>query len=118
MPCKPKQSKKRGRPVRPGVGAWRHSAVLSRRVATIVRERDPDNEESLSATVSKLEAVARRVLAPRPLTTDQRTRLRRLACSAKPSAITRTLLTWRFDLSDVTVRRLQQDDSIFEMYWR
>jgi hypothetical protein len=111
--------RKRGRPARPGIGVWRHPEVLSRRVATIVGERDREDAESVTATAYRLEALARRVLAPRTLTGAQRTALHRLARAAKPSAITRTLLSWRFNLSDVTVRRLQREaDGVFVMHWR
>src|SRR6187551_3562774 len=86
---------KLGRPVLPGVGAWRNSDILARRVK--------GDLEALTSATYRLLALAARVLG-RSLTPEECDRLKEMVPRAKPSVITRTLLTWRFNLSDETVR--------------
>ncbi len=102
---------KRGRPVTPTLGRWRDPAVLGRRVSTIVGRRDPETEETITLVGKQLTALARRVLA-RPLTPNERSRLLKLAVTAKPSQITRLLQSWRFRLPDRKVRMLFNADIV------
>ena len=108
---------RRGRPARVTIGRWRHSEILSRRVAMIVRRRDRSNPETITDVTTLLLALASRVLRPRVLEDEQEERLRDLAVRAKPSEITRTLQSWRFQLPDRKVRTLQQHTNIMEMRW-
>jgi hypothetical protein len=101
--------RKPGRPAQLGLGIWRHPAVLARRVRTIVGRRDAHLEETVTDVAQGLAALAGRVVG-RPLSARQLARLRRLAATAKPSHITRTLLSWRFQLPDRTVRVLMRTD--------
>jgi hypothetical protein len=88
-----------------GIGKWRHDRIVKRVVKRLVpRERDP---ETVTEVADRLVRFASRLLKPRALTPEQRARLRTLAATAKPTEITRTLLGWRYDLPDRTVRRLQ-----------
>lgn len=107
--------KKRGRPKRPGIGEWLNDDVLIARVATIIDQRDIHNEETLTNVRSQLDEVAREFLGHGPLTDVEDARLATLARRAKPSLISRTLHSWRFDLSDRTVRYFQKH--ILEARW-
>jgi hypothetical protein len=83
----------------------------------IVRRRDRSNPETITDVTTLLLALASRVLRPRVLEDEQEERLRDLAVRAKPSEITRTLQSWRFQLPDRKVRTLQQHTNIMEMRW-
>jgi len=91
-----------------GIGRWHHDRIVKCTVKRLVpRERD---SETVTEVGNRLIRLASRLLKPRVLTAEQRARLRKLAVTAKPSEITRTLLGWRYDLPDRTVRRLQSED--------
>ena len=98
-------ARRTGRPVKPPRGIWRAPDVLTRRVRTIVGRRD--DEQSVTDVGRQLIGLARRIV-PRPLTESQRRRLLKLAPTARPSRIVRTLLSWRFELSDRAVRAALQ----------
>ena len=106
---------KRGRPMTTTLGRWRNPEVLGRRVSTILGRRDPEDVEIVTLVGKQLTALARRVLA-RPLTANERSRLLKLAVTAKPSQITRLLQSWRFRLPDRKVRKLVKAD-IMEARW-
>lgn len=82
-----------------------------------MRRRDPSDPETITEVTILLLALASRVLRPRVLDDEQEKRLRDLAVHAKPSEITRTLQSWRFQLPDRKVRALQQRSDIREMRW-
>jgi hypothetical protein len=105
-----------GRPKQVTRGCWRHSHVLSRRVARITKRKDRSDPETLTDITVRLQALARRVLG-KNLDDDQKARLNHLARGAKPSEITRTLQSWRFQLPDRTVRALDQR-SLHEARWQ
>jgi hypothetical protein len=109
-------TKKRGRPTRPTLGIWQNPDVLTRRVRTMVRRRDKDDEQTVTEVGQQLIGLTGRVL-PRPLTTTERARLLRLAHNAKPSQVTTTLLRWRFQLPDRAVRVLLRRKGIMKMRW-
>ena len=100
---------------KPGTGYWRNSETLARDVTAIVKKRDLDDEESVTIVCQELRALAHGILSPQALTDRQRQQLGRLARTAKPSLIIRTLRTWVFLLPDRTVRRLERD--IEEARW-
>jgi len=112
-------NQRRGRPRGRGLGIWCSPRVLDSRVSTIVAGRDKHNEETITDVIDRLFRLARRVCA-RPLEPREESRLRKLAGCAKPSHITRTLVSWRFRLPDRTVRRLQQEDRAkpIKMIWQ
>jgi hypothetical protein len=97
-----------------GIGKWHHDRIVKRIVKRLVpRERDP---ETVTEVGDRLIRFASRLLKPRVLTAEQCARLRTLAVAAKPSEITRTLLGWRYDLPDRTVRRLQSEN-LLDFRW-
>ena len=96
---------------------WRNSEILTRRVKTILRGRDKHNEEMLTEIGLKLIALGRRVVSKEGMTPRRCARLIKFAVAAKPSVIARTLLSWRFDLPDRVVRRLQTVTDMQEMRW-
>ena len=96
-----------GRPKQITLGCWRDSEVLGRRVATITYRKDRSDPETLTDITTRLYALARRVLG-KELDDGQRARLQRLARRAKPSAITRTLQSWRFQMPVRTVHAFDQ----------
>ena len=106
---------KRGRRKRPGIGEWLNDQTLVGQVAAIVKARDVHNEETLTDVCLKLDGLARGTVLHRPLSNYERARLDKIACNAKPSEISRTLLSWRFNLSDRTVRYFQKH--ILEARW-
>jgi hypothetical protein len=108
---------KRGRPPMLAKGVWRHQEVLERRVCTIIRRRDPENEESITEAVYGVRALARRVVSATDLTRERIRYLYHLAVEAEPSDIVRVLLGWRFRLPDRAVRRLQARTDIAEIRW-
>jgi len=91
-------------PASRGIGTWHHDRIIKRIVKRLVpRQRDP---ETVTEVGDRLVRRASRFVKPHVLTDEQCARLRSLAATGKPSEITRTLLAWRYDLPDRTVRRL------------
>lgn len=89
-----------------GFGKWRHGEVIERYVRKLVpRFRDP---EAITELGDQLIRLASRLLRPREVTSAQAATLRKMAIHAKPSEISRTLLAWRYDVSDRAVRHLQE----------
>jgi hypothetical protein len=109
--------RERGRPKKLPLGIWRHPSILYRRVCTILRWRDADNEESITDVVYGLRALARRVVPREQLPETYRHELRRLGVDAEPWEIVRVLQAWRFNLTDRAVCRMEQRPDIMEMRW-
>jgi len=113
-------ARRRGRPVRPGVQHWRNDTAFASRVFSIAATRDKDDEATLTEAVHAFMALAKESIAAESLTDDRLECLRRLALRARPSRILRTLISWRDNLPDRTLRLIQQRDdlkNVAELYW-
>ena len=111
---------RRGRPVRRGMQRFQNDETFVPRVAPIIESRDKSDEETLTDVTYSLEAFARGTLPDGALTVRRRDCLRRLARHAKPSLVSRTLLSWQNNLPDRTIRRIQQREDlkdIAELCW-
>ena len=103
--AQPPAKRRRGRPRQSSpTGTWIDSDLLTRRVNSIVADRD-EREYDGPETYQRLCRLTRR-LTGKPLTPEQRDRLRKLARSAKRSVIVRQLLAWRHGVGDRDVRRM------------
>jgi hypothetical protein len=101
---------------------WRNPELLSRRVASIVKRRDPFDPESITEVSANLVRLTQRILPASACTGACLTQLRRLAVHAKPSEITRFLLGRRFGFTDRRLRELPSEepdlyDRILEARW-
>ena len=105
----------RGRPTRPKMRRWLNDETYVPRVASIIGLRDKTDEEALTEVTYALEALARETLPDGAQTAGRSEALRRLARHAKPSLVSRTLLSWRLDLEDRIIRKIQQRKDLKEV---
>ena len=99
---------------------WLNDETYGPRVASIIGLRDKTDEEALTQVTYALEALARETLPDGALTRRRSEALRRLGRHAKPSLVSRTLLSWRLDLEDRIIRSIQQRQDlkdIAEICW-
>jgi hypothetical protein len=82
--------------------------LVDEKVRAIVAERDSVVNESLTRVSLALESFARSILEPSAFSPQRKRRLGVLARKASVRVITRTLLSWRSDFPDQTVRRLKK----------
>jgi hypothetical protein len=108
-------SAKRGRPVRVGMRRWLNDEAHVARIGSIVGAREKMDEERLTEVTYALDALARATVPVEALTERRAAALRRLARHATPSHIARTLLSWRLDLEDRILRKIQQRQDLKEV---
>ena len=87
---------------------WLNDETYGPRVASIIGLRDKTDEEALTDVTYALEALASETLPDGALTRRRSEALHRLGRHAKPSLVSRTLLSWRLDLEDRIIRSIQQ----------
>lgn len=113
-------AERRGRPVLPGIRGWENDETFVPKVASIFESRDTSDEETLTEVTYAVETLAKETVPEERLTERRRGCLRRLAAYARPSRIARTLLSWRLNLPDRTIRHIQQREDlkgIAELWW-
>jgi hypothetical protein len=109
---------KRGRPATRCFGVYRDQKNLRRCVASIVKQRDKHDPESITDVTRRLVRLAERIVPPSAFSEARKNRLRRLAATAKASQITRELVSWRFGMTDRAVRAWPKErPNIFYMIW-
>jgi hypothetical protein len=111
---------RRGRPVRSGILRWRNHQAIKSTVFSILDKRDIHNETTLTDTIYAVEALAKQTIPAESLTDRRLKCLRKLAIRARPSRISRTIVSWRDNLPDRIVRRIQRRkdlEHIAELWW-
>src|SRR5678815_3731532 len=111
---------RRGRPDRSGVLRCRNHKAVESSVSQILENRDIHNEMTLTDTIYEVEALAKQTIPAESLTERRLKCLRKLALRARPSRILRTLVSWRDNLPDRIVRRIQRRkdlENIAELWW-